>query len=816
MTSEGTERAPEGSIDALVERLRDLRVAADSPSFGEIARRIGHLRAVGNTPVAAVRPGRVTVYDIFRTGRSRLDVDLLVDIVRVLDPSQDTDSWRAAYRVASGAVRPAPTNEVRPRVAPMESSTPLVGREVELARVLRALAAVPSDRTAVAVVTGLPGMGKSALARTLAEQIARPGQVIIEAATRSGPGGTPASAEVVAHEILQVSSTLTHPSLEDGTPDRRLVVLLDDAPDPAAVAEVADALPLGSRLIAASRRALRVPGAITERLTSLEPVAASALLVSLLEGALATAPDPADVNELVRLSGYVPLGITVLAADVRTRQDWSLRDHIRRLQRTPPDALVPALEAAYAELTPPQALALRLLSLHPARLDAEEAAVLIGVDDLTAVLAALLDRHLLNRADTTRYDLHDVVRTFAADRSQAEDSFSVRAAAIARLADSLIGQVRQLSLADPEGEGSFESEEAQTWLATHLEVLVTTTVVAADYDLAERVSGLSALLGSPLFGSGRFHDAILVHGTAMRSGSNEGRSSAELHLIESLLKVPRNDEALGYLLRRRAQQSEEDPATLRLLALVHQRIGRLPDALSYIDSAVDAALRTDDPVEIGPAYALRSALLDMAGRFEEMERDQALALEQAIRIDDRVTMADVALARASYALDTGAFKEVVVQANEALRLSDERTGHVQVTRAKMSLGAGLVMDGQVDEGLSVLGEVREEAIARGVRHLEVTVSLMIGRMRVQTGSARQAVPLIESGLTLARQLRLPDREMHGVLNLGEAHLALNEFDQAQAQIELALAMAREQGHNQLEPMLAETLAEIARRREGSV
>ena len=106
MTSEGTDRTKEGPIDALVERLRELRVAADSPSFGEISRRIGHLRAAGGTSVAAVRPGRVTVYDIFRTGRSRLDVDLLVDIVRALDPDQDTDSWRAAYRVASGAVRP--------------------------------------------------------------------------------------------------------------------------------------------------------------------------------------------------------------------------------------------------------------------------------------------------------------------------------------------------------------------------------------------------------------------------------------------------------------------------------------------------------------------------------------------------------------------------------------------------------------------------------------------------------------------------------------------------------------------------------------
>ena len=175
-------------------------------------------------------------------------------------------------------------------------------------------------------------------------------------------------------------------------------------------------------------------------------------------------------------------------------------------------------------------------------------------------------------------------------------------------------------------------------------------------------------------------------------------------------------------------------------------------------------------------------------------------------------MADIALARASYALDTGSFDEVIAQAREALRLSDERTGHVQVTRARMSLGAALAMSGQIEEGLAVLEQVRSEAIARGVRHLEGTVSLTIGRMRVQTGTARQAIPLIESGLALARQLRLPDREMHGVLNLGEAHLALGEFDLAQTQIELAATMAREQGQTQLEPVLAETLADIDRRR----
>ena len=107
----------------------------------------------------------------------------------------------------------------------MESPTPLVGRESELARLVTGLAAVPSDQSAVAVVTGLPGMGKSALARTLAQQIASPDQVIIEAATRSGPGGTPAPADVVAHEILQVSSAIPHARAsltDDGTPDRRL------------------------------------------------------------------------------------------------------------------------------------------------------------------------------------------------------------------------------------------------------------------------------------------------------------------------------------------------------------------------------------------------------------------------------------------------------------------------------------------------------------------------------------------------------------------------------------------------------------------
>ncbi|MGK4585503.1 hypothetical protein [Kitasatospora sp. HPMI-4] len=94
------------SLDALAECLTRLRQEAGSPSYTAIARRISSVRAARGIPEAERTPGRITVYDCFRAGRRRLDVELLSDIVQVL--GGDPGPWRRAHRAATGASHPLP------------------------------------------------------------------------------------------------------------------------------------------------------------------------------------------------------------------------------------------------------------------------------------------------------------------------------------------------------------------------------------------------------------------------------------------------------------------------------------------------------------------------------------------------------------------------------------------------------------------------------------------------------------------------------------------------------------------------------------
>lgn len=107
-------------LDSVAAELQELRLARGEPSYAEIAARIARVRTARGIPEARARVGRTTVYDVFRTGRKRLDLDLVLDIVRALDASEaEVDLWRercleairSARAVESAPAEPEPEPE---------------------------------------------------------------------------------------------------------------------------------------------------------------------------------------------------------------------------------------------------------------------------------------------------------------------------------------------------------------------------------------------------------------------------------------------------------------------------------------------------------------------------------------------------------------------------------------------------------------------------------------------------------------------------------------------------------------------------------
>jgi energy-coupling factor transport system substrate-specific component len=83
------------TVDGVVAGLQALRIEAGGVTYDEIASRITQARLAHDVPPAAARIARSTVYDAFRTGRARLNAELVAEIVVALG-ADDTaaNDWR--------------------------------------------------------------------------------------------------------------------------------------------------------------------------------------------------------------------------------------------------------------------------------------------------------------------------------------------------------------------------------------------------------------------------------------------------------------------------------------------------------------------------------------------------------------------------------------------------------------------------------------------------------------------------------------------------------------------------------------------------
>lgn len=113
------------SYDDFAHALQQLRREAGAPSYTELAERITQNRASRGLAPAAARVARSSVYDVFRLGRKRVNLELVEEIVRALNQEeQAVERWRLrALAVLSGSVKPAGRRTER------WSRTPMVGPE---------------------------------------------------------------------------------------------------------------------------------------------------------------------------------------------------------------------------------------------------------------------------------------------------------------------------------------------------------------------------------------------------------------------------------------------------------------------------------------------------------------------------------------------------------------------------------------------------------------------------------------------------------------------------------------------------------------
>jgi hypothetical protein len=151
-------------LDELVERLRRLKAWAGDPSYEWIKKRVNEAWTAAGRPAVDL-VGRTTVLDCFRSGRRRLNADLVVAVVQVLHADVAyVSQWRQALRVTRGEARAAAQVRVQDALPPDLAG--FTGRASELDQLWRVLREPrrAGGPVVLSAIEGMAGVGKTRLA----------------------------------------------------------------------------------------------------------------------------------------------------------------------------------------------------------------------------------------------------------------------------------------------------------------------------------------------------------------------------------------------------------------------------------------------------------------------------------------------------------------------------------------------------------------------------------------------------------------------------------------------------------------------------
>ncbi|MGC0417467.1 tetratricopeptide repeat protein [Embleya sp. AB8] len=546
---------------------------------------------------------------------------------------------------------------------------PPVPRMVNRVRELDALRRLRHGAGTVALLSGLPGVGKTTLAlawlhelgdtfpdgRLYAdlrghgtEQPALPTEIL---------GGFLRGLGVPADQVPRATGEQLglYRSLTAG---RRLAVLLDDA---ATAAQVRPLLPAGANVTVVTSRSrlsgLLVDGVVPIHLEPLDRQAAVDLLAATMNDDRVRR-EPSQADELVELCARLPLAVQVAAARLAARPARpigtmvrALADEQGRLHALALDGehtVRAALDVSYRELPEVAALLYRGLGVHPGPdFGPAVAAAVLGPreeydpDAATDVLEDLIDRNLITEAAEGRYRFHDLIRLHAValmsarpgrERAETQRAVLDHYLATATLAEELL-EPQHRSLARDYANPRIPRVEftdgraALAWLEQHrVTLLAALRTAAAVAELQALAWQLTDALW-PLFLRGKyFDDARTAHELGLRAARECADPAAESRMLTSgglcELSAGHHERALRMFADAAGVCADSGDSvgvarTRNYTGLALLRLGRLAEAA---EAFREAEVRCRASGDVRPAALARFNQGDVAlrsGRFDE-------------------------------------------------------------------------------------------------------------------------------------------------------------------------------------------------------
>ena len=490
---------------------------------------------------------------------------------------------------ANGGVPPSPAAAARQSMARAADAgfTPnllpaavpdFTGRARELGQ-LRALSGLlrqPGGPVLITAIGGTAGVGKTALAVHWARAAAAefPGGQLYVNLRGFGPADPlpPAEALRAFLDALGVAAARI-PATLDGRQalyrsllqGRRMLIVLDNARDPAQVRPLLPATPTAMVLIT-SRSELAslvvTEGATVISLDVLTVAEAREMLTERL-GAARVAAEPEAAGELIGLCARLPLALAITAARAVAHPAFTLAALVAELQDTKGrlDALSTGedgtdvravLSWSYQNLHPPAARMFRLLGLHPGpEITAAAAASLAGtaLPEARRLLRELTRCHLLAEPAPGRYASHDLLRAYAAEQATALDSDHDRQAATGRMLDHYLHTAHAAATAINSGRGSLDLSparpgtvpeqldghgQAMAWFTAEHQVLLSVIGLAAEAGFDGPAWQLPWTLADYLQWQGQWDDLVAIQHTALAAAERLGDTAAQANAHRSL------------------------------------------------------------------------------------------------------------------------------------------------------------------------------------------------------------------------------------------------------------------------------------------
>jgi tetratricopeptide (TPR) repeat protein len=437
------------SVPEFITLLNLLRSWAGDPSYRDLARDVSRLLG----PKGQV--SHSTVADVFKPRRRRLDLDLVVAIVRALGLDEDQVArWREACVAAHAAAKSgSPLGVMRQLPADLPTFT---GRGEILDRLLTAVGE-GSGTIVISAIEGMAGIGKTQLAIHAGHALARAGRCPDAQLYVNLHGFDPDRAPTdPAHVLDDFLRQLGVPAAQipvgldaraamfrDRMHGSRALLVLDNAANEKQVADLLPASPTCTVLITSRRSLAALDGAQSYQLDVLSESDAIELLARIA-GPERVSGEPEAARAVARFCGHLPLALTLAAGRLRSRAAWTVADLLDHLEAGQLDSLAtggrairPVFELSYRWLGDAEQRVFQMMALHPGpAMSVHAVAALADVSAAAArrALTRLQDEYLVEERSPQRYEFHDLVRAFAKDKAAQDASDAERRDAFTRMA----------------------------------------------------------------------------------------------------------------------------------------------------------------------------------------------------------------------------------------------------------------------------------------------------------------------------------------------------------------------------------------------